>query len=1173
MSMLITNLFIDGVVSGCVYYMTILEARKSFSGDGKFILLWYLISNFLIYNIFELQKRYKYDIQLHRHTLKFFLFICITVIPICFTVMRTAVGLVFLVTTCSFVHIICYFKTYDRNRKKKPQCDVSGVDYLAYMIGILISGLLTRTVSFGIFGRLIVFSSYTLVILIVIYFDALDILLRSHNSWLRYSLSSMLVSTSRSMTLPSASSAVSLTELEEAQTLINENFDVGECDDFKGSVSNTSSKLQDTPISNRFIRGCNGDMVEASKRWQSTCRWRAEKHIDDILQCNAYSSPIIHNILAIKDCYPHAFHGRANDSAKTLVYYERLGKINIKRLMEEYRISTELLLQYNIFMQEYIWCRLQTDDDAKMITVLDVEGIKMSDMMGDTLDYIKKSIQTIQAHYVDRCYKMYIVNAPFYFNMLWNMISPLLNETTRNKVSILNSYSTKGALLENIDVENIPFEYSGDSRSLKLGFSSEELAYRAFIDKLLNSKEQGGLGAAGGSSSNLDAAGEGCQLDSHTQCVEADNVNDPANATNSTAVGLGDARTTDSSPTSVSTSASGLRSWVVDLWNNNADTIEMTANAISQVSNTTVSTAMDVSGFISGRVTSMITATSDGSGGPNDLGELGHKIQSSVSKVIKQAYLGKSNRYVYNKQKQRWELERFVADSTIEDDEDDDSEDLSDCTSSDSSECSEYSDSDGDIESVHAPQDGGKRMHALGNGIHLFVDSDGEEEELDTVETGKRIGSITPRKKLPKTSMKQLSHVAKTPKRSPRHPRVATDTDLGGVHPHHSNYSGPDYSISSRAGMLKPNQLHNSRSGDQHGQSRKDIDTCCATFYNLILVLLDYLQFTCLNLGLYLKQHLILFLQSEYLKNVFARFGYTFQYIRMHYELICFYMLWSFIVSCIMYYIPVYMARRVSCYGLGLSPAGIGRIVICCSALVILLLLYGTKKSIGHQQSSASTPSKAITDDVYASDKYFFIQLKGLRAAAVTHICCLCGVCTLIFEMYDGSSSGSSTGGSSFLGITLQSLVLITTLAASYSVYILCQLGIHRMISMIANTLPNGSTSQGSHRTETNTQDEDEIIIVDDSHYHHNAYILQSLMQVADIMGLLVGVMWNPLVLLVYMYSGLVTPAKGTSVEYCDSDIIAALPLVLCTACYIWLYYKSMKLPNKYAMINLLEIA
>lgn len=67
----------------------------------------------------------------------------------------------------------------------------------------------------------------------------------------------------------------------------------------------------------RYVRGFNGDRVEAARRWKETLAWRAAEGVDTILR-----EPQ-RNFALIKECYPHFLHRR--DRGGRPVYYELLG--------------------------------------------------------------------------------------------------------------------------------------------------------------------------------------------------------------------------------------------------------------------------------------------------------------------------------------------------------------------------------------------------------------------------------------------------------------------------------------------------------------------------------------------------------------------------------------------------------------------------------------------------------------------------------------------------------------------------------------------------------------------------------------------------------------------------------------------------------------------------------
>ena len=105
----------------------------------------------------------------------------------------------------------------------------------------------------------------------------------------------------------------------------------------------------------------------------------------------------------------------------------------------------------------------------------------MSDLLGDTLIFLKNASQTAQNHYIERCNRVFIINVPLFFNLAWKVIAPLLSQRTRDKIKILGN-KFKSELLNCISEENLPSEYGG--RSGKLGTSNEEIEYKNYALKL-----------------------------------------------------------------------------------------------------------------------------------------------------------------------------------------------------------------------------------------------------------------------------------------------------------------------------------------------------------------------------------------------------------------------------------------------------------------------------------------------------------------------------------------------------------------------------------------------------------------------------------------------------------------------------------------------------------------
>ena len=74
-------------------------------------------------------------------------------------------------------------------------------------------------------------------------------------------------------------------------------------------------------LPDRYIRGCDGDMEEAQRRWNATLAWRREERVDGILR---EPQPFFEHI---KSHYQHGVHRMAKNG--NYVYIERPPKADL----------------------------------------------------------------------------------------------------------------------------------------------------------------------------------------------------------------------------------------------------------------------------------------------------------------------------------------------------------------------------------------------------------------------------------------------------------------------------------------------------------------------------------------------------------------------------------------------------------------------------------------------------------------------------------------------------------------------------------------------------------------------------------------------------------------------------------------------------------------------------
>lgn len=242
-----------------------------------------------------------------------------------------------------------------------------------------------------------------------------------------------------------------------------------------GSGKKTRSITNENTIPFRFIRAEKGDINAAKTRWAETCEWRKELGMDEIL-----SKPHPKMEL-IKANYPHYFHlrGKKNECC----YYERPAQINLSELRKQGVVLEELLRHYALCC-EYMWSEIEPTEDGKSIYVIDLDGIGLRDFVGDVVDFVKKASSFTAAHYPERSGSIYIINVPSWFSVIWNAVKHMVDDVTKKKITIMRygQEAITKALMERINIENIPPEYGGES--MPLGQSPEEVQFKKHFEKM-----------------------------------------------------------------------------------------------------------------------------------------------------------------------------------------------------------------------------------------------------------------------------------------------------------------------------------------------------------------------------------------------------------------------------------------------------------------------------------------------------------------------------------------------------------------------------------------------------------------------------------------------------------------------------------------------------------------
>lgn len=232
------------------------------------------------------------------------------------------------------------------------------------------------------------------------------------------------------------------------------------------------ARTDENSVPLRFLRACKGDEEEGRRRYQETLQWRRDNNTDQVL-FEAWPS-----FELVKQHYPHFFHGTGRRGQP--VFYEQPPRTDLKALRAG-GVDLAKLLNHYAMIAEFQWQVVERDDFQRSIYIIDLAGIRMSDFVGECVDFVRAASAFTAAHYPERAGHVYVVNVPGWFRMIWNVIRPMVDEVTLEKIHILRGKEEIfEALLEQIPVENIPQEYGGQS-PYKLGASPEEVLLRDWM--------------------------------------------------------------------------------------------------------------------------------------------------------------------------------------------------------------------------------------------------------------------------------------------------------------------------------------------------------------------------------------------------------------------------------------------------------------------------------------------------------------------------------------------------------------------------------------------------------------------------------------------------------------------------------------------------------------------
>jgi len=186
-------------------------------------------------------------------------------------------------------------------------------------------------------------------------------------------------------------------------------------------------------------------------------KWRKEFKVEEIVKDFVYVEKP-----KVFEYYPQYYHKIDKDGRP--VYIEQLGKIDLAAMLKittEERMIQNLVVEYERLADPRLpACSRKAEKLLETCcTIMDLKGVGVTSIP-QVYGFLRKVSAISQNYYPERLGKLYIINAPWGFSGVFNMVKGFLDPVTVEKIHVLGGkYQTE--LLAQIPAENLPKLFGG----------------------------------------------------------------------------------------------------------------------------------------------------------------------------------------------------------------------------------------------------------------------------------------------------------------------------------------------------------------------------------------------------------------------------------------------------------------------------------------------------------------------------------------------------------------------------------------------------------------------------------------------------------------------------------------------------------------------------------------
>lgn len=213
----------------------------------------------------------------------------------------------------------------------------------------------------------------------------------------------------------------------------------------------------------RYLRANNMNLEKSKAHLLRNIQWRKDMSVDDI-NANHPNDNLGEGLHLLTQYLPHWQYG-FDKTGRPVLYkqYAKFDATSIKKI-----VPFENVVRYHVWEQELVvrLCTEQSYRHQKIIetitVVIDVKDMRLAQVNFDFLQLIRMCGDVDSAQYPEILGRLYIINTPSAFPMVWRLIKAWLDPVVASKIEICGGPSTwQSKLLDFIGEENLPANYGG----------------------------------------------------------------------------------------------------------------------------------------------------------------------------------------------------------------------------------------------------------------------------------------------------------------------------------------------------------------------------------------------------------------------------------------------------------------------------------------------------------------------------------------------------------------------------------------------------------------------------------------------------------------------------------------------------------------------------------------